>query len=53
MAASISLRKKLMNKGNTQSIKMASLFCAQSRLRVGNLFAQLWKNNDHREYKLA
>jgi hypothetical protein len=34
-------------------MELADLFCGQARRRADRLFAELWANDDHAQYKAA
>jgi hypothetical protein len=39
--------------GTDEALELADAFCRQSRLRIQQLFIELWENEDSRNYKLA
>lgn len=53
MAAACSHAKYLEGQGRRESLELADVFCRQSRLRVEQLFTDLWRNTDRPDSRLA
>ncbi|WP_051470665.1 acyl-CoA dehydrogenase family protein [Arthrobacter sp. 35/47] len=53
MAATCSHAKHLQGQGRREAGDLAEVFCGQARLRVEQLFTDLWRNTDSADYKLA
>ena len=53
MAATCSHAKHLEGQGRREAGDLAEAFCGQARLRVEQLFTDLWRNTDSADYKLA
>jgi hypothetical protein len=47
------VRAKAERETRPEGMELADLFCRQARLRIDELFGQLWRNTDGRDAKLA
>jgi len=52
-AACVYARMLAENEGRSDAVELAELFARQARLRIDQLFAGLWHNEDSRNYKAA
>ena len=53
VAACVYARMLVETEGRREAAELADVFARQSRLRIDQLFAQLWNNEDTRNYKAA
>ncbi len=53
MAATCSHAKHLEGQGRQEAGELADVFCRQSRLRIEQLFTDLWSNTDNADSRLA
>lgn len=53
MAATCSHAKHLEGQGRREAGELADVFCRQSRLRIEQLFTDLWRNTDNPDSRLA
>lgn len=53
MAATCSHAKHLEGQGRQEAGELADVFCRQSRLRIEQLFTNLWSNTDNADSRLA
>ncbi|WP_299168047.1 acyl-CoA dehydrogenase family protein [uncultured Arthrobacter sp.] len=53
MAATCSHAKHLEKQGRDEAGNLADVFCRQSRLRIEQLFTDLWRNTDSADSRLA
>lgn len=53
MAATCSHAKHLEGQGRDDAGNLADVFCRQSRLRIEQLFTDLWRNTDNADSRLA
>ena len=56
MAASVARADAMRRAGHPEAdkaVELADLFCRGARRNVGNLFSDLWRNDDVRKYKTA
>ncbi|KRF08740.1 acyl-CoA dehydrogenase [Arthrobacter sp. Soil782] len=53
MAATCSHAKHLEGQGRREAGELAEVFCRQARMRIEQLFTDLWKNTDNADMRLA
>ncbi len=56
MASSVSRAQAMIERGDlaaTRAVEIADLFCRMSRRRIGQLFHELWHNDDALKYRTA